>query len=145
MPRWITLFLYIPTLLTIVTGCMLPVNSGSNIITKAEKDFGNLIELGTSKSGLISFLSNSKYDYFERSEALGNHFLKGDNPNEPRCQGIFGNSSFQWRCQYHSLISTGTDDVGFLPMWDPYISLYFAFDENDKLVEYARRVSYVMP
>ena len=124
---------------------MLPVNSGSNIITKAEKEFGTLIELGTNKSDLISFLSNSRYDYIERSEALGNHFSEVDNPNGLPCQNIFSNSVFRWRCQYHSLISVGTDDVGFLPMWDPHISLYFAFDENDKLVEYARRVSYVMP
>lgn len=85
--------------------------------------------VGTPKRVVTEHLTRLGYEYHERSEELGN--LRTE---DGRCN-FFGNASFQWRCEYPTLITTGKR-LHLIDFLERRLNFYFAFDEEDRLAWY---------
>lgn len=106
------------------------LNSNWLIIKVGEFKYSSVLEIGTSKSGVLNFLERKEF-YISSPE----NYYRGDD-----CIW-WATGNLRWDCQYPSYVFS-RQNAGFFGITDPQFRIYFFFDENNQLAEYHSSVGH---
>ena len=95
----------------------------------AEQKLKPILKQGTKKNVVQQYLSKKD---------IANHDTTGRDKNGKCRTARAGN--FKWNCEYSSYVGAGWA-TGFLSI-NPYIQVFFVFNEKNELVNYYTDVSY---
>ena len=114
-----------------VLGLYFFLNSNWLIIKLGEREFADILQMGTPRQDIIQFIQEKGYYFSERSIiGYGDSMVNSDG----KCIYYMGGDS-KWLCQYAGNIFTRRR-AGFLGITDPSFRLEFAYDKQGRLVKY---------